>query len=72
MSVNLVSPNRIECNGDGRWPCRAFFEAPAGSYAHEARRDARREGWTVNMPNPYGGRRRLDYCPEHGWKMVER
>ena len=65
MSGNLVAAYRIECNGDGRWSCVAFFEAMTTSTRAEARREARAAGWRVNVPNARRGARRLDYCPEH-------
>lgn len=71
MTHSLVDHSRIECDGDGRWPCPAFFEAKYGTeWAHEARREARQNGWQVGIKQnrPPGSRRhlrRLDLCPEH-------
>ncbi|WP_114906850.1 hypothetical protein [Ornithinimicrobium murale] len=70
MSRNLVVPYRVECNGDGRWPCPAFHESSSVSTLAETRSDAKAEGWEVNVKNP-AGRRRLDFCPRHSTNIQE-
>ena len=64
MSRNLVVPFRIQCDGDGHWPCRNIYESSSTSTLRETRADAKRAGWAVAVSGRYG-RTRLDYCPLH-------
>ncbi len=60
-------PTPIQCAGDGRWPCSAFFQGNDYMNTRGTRQEARKEGWLVNQPGVAsigGGRfRRRDYCP---------
>lgn len=63
MSISLTTPGMLSCDG-GRWSCGAIYDAGTLSSARETRKDARSEGWEVNVKQR-GSRRRLDYCPNH-------
>jgi hypothetical protein len=72
MSVVPVVGPMINCDALG---CRNCFEGSCGcDRAAEARIEARKEGWRVNVPQSRGphqlrplpfSRARLDFCPDH-------
>jgi hypothetical protein len=64
MSINLAAPATIQCDGDGRWPCREFFQESGVYSTRETRQVARQQGWKVNIKQRYR-RTRLDLCPRH-------
>ena len=70
VSVSLVQYDMILCNHHRG--CAAFFQAsPIGCcYSAETRRQAREEGWVVNVKDGWARssayrRPRLDFCPKH-------
>jgi hypothetical protein len=66
MSQNLLMLDVIHCDADG---CRACYQGSAFSFAADARREAKAEGWQVNVKDDRWSTRRrkprLDFCPEH-------
>lgn len=60
----MVGLNILKCNGTERLGCPAMFEGPWRSYSAETRREARKAGWVVGLPNRIRNRPRLDYCPD--------
>lgn len=60
MSASSLVTIFCDAPSCGRWEDRGISHV-----ASEARRQLRGTGWQLNVPDPDGGRQRLDFCPTH-------